>query len=156
MARTEYLNDPLAPPPTTILVAATAYVEDPDGRLLLMQRSDTGRWALPGGVLELGERITDTAVRETRKETGVDIFVTGLIGVYSNPHHLLSDGRGEVRQQFSLCVRAHPRSGEPAPSSGSLDVRWFEPRALGGINIQPEMLLRIGHGLSNRAVPYLG
>lgn len=156
MARTEYLNDPTAPPPTTIVVAATAFVVDQDGRILLVQRSDTGRWTLPGGVLELGERITDTALRETREETGVDILVTGLIGVYSNAHHLLAYGNGQVRQQFSLCFRAHPLAGEPTPRDESLDVRWVEPRGLGKLTIHPEMLLRIGHGLSNRALPYLG
>ena len=156
MARTEYLNDPAAPPPTTITVTATAFVAEPGGRLLLIQRSDSGRWVLPGGALELGERITDTAVRETREETGVDILITGLIGVYSNPHHLLAYSNGEVRQQFSLCFRAHPLGGDPSPSVASLDVRWIEPRALSDLRIHPEMLLRIGHGLSNRAVPYLG
>ncbi|GAA3387663.1 NUDIX hydrolase [Cryptosporangium minutisporangium] len=156
MARTEYLNDPAAPAPNSIVVAATAFVAETDGRILLIQRADTGRWALPGGVLGLGERVTDTAVRETREETGIDILITGLIGIYSNPRHVLAFSDGTVRQQFSLCFRAHPLGGSPSPSAEFLDVRWVDPGTLRELDIHPDMLVRIGHALSNRPLPYLG
>jgi ADP-ribose pyrophosphatase YjhB (NUDIX family) len=155
VGRTEYHNDPDASAPHAIVVAATAFVVETDGRMLLVQRADTGRWVLPGGALEVGERIVDTAVRETRLATGIDILVTGLIGVYSTPRRATSCADGETRQQFSLCFRAHPLGGVPAPSVGSLDVRWIEPAELGDLHVDPETLLRIGHGLSDRTLPYL-
>jgi len=156
VARTEYLNDHDARAPHAVVVAATAFVVDTDRRLLVVRRADSGRWALPGGVLVPGERITDTAVRETRAETGIDILVTGLVGVYSCPGHALTCAGGEVRQQFSLCFRAHPLGGAPTPGTESLDVRWIRPDALSDLDVHPEMLLRIGHGLSGRPLPYLG
>jgi 8-oxo-dGTP pyrophosphatase MutT (NUDIX family) len=160
--RTEYLNDPTAPCPNRIVVAATAFVVtnvDPTGRagrLLMIQRSDTGRWALPGGILDLGERIAETAVRETREETGVEIHITGLVGVYSNPRHVISYGVRDVRQQFSLCFRGIPVGGEPTPSFESLDVRWVDVAELERLDIHPEMRLRIEHGVANRDLPHIG
>jgi ADP-ribose pyrophosphatase YjhB (NUDIX family) len=62
--------------------------------------------ALPGGGQEIGEYIAETAVRETREETGVDIEVTGPVGIYTNPNHVVEFSDGEVRQQFSICFRA--------------------------------------------------
>ncbi|MFI5953331.1 NUDIX hydrolase [Cryptosporangium sp. NPDC051539] len=155
MARTEYLNDPAAPAPNSIRVAATAFVVR-DGQVLMIQRADTRRWALPGGELDLGERVAETAVRETREETGVEVFVTGLVGVYSNPRHLLRYSDGEVRQQFSVCVRAHPLRGEPTTGPESLAVQWVDRKELLDLEIHPEMLLRIGHGFADRPLPYLG
>jgi 8-oxo-dGTP pyrophosphatase MutT (NUDIX family) len=162
VVRTEYLNDPGAPTPTRVVVAATAFVATsvddagrPD-RVLLIQREDTGRWALPGGTMDVGERITETAVRETSEETGVTIQVTGLVGIYSNPRHVISYSDGEVRQQFSLCFRGIAVAGTPTPSPESLDARWVDVADLRELDIHPEMLMRIAHGLANRPLPHLG
>lgn len=58
----------------------------PDGRWLLIKRSDTGEWALPGGTLEWGETLAQAARRELREETGVEQVTLGaLAGVYSHP-----------------------------------------------------------------------
>jgi ADP-ribose pyrophosphatase YjhB (NUDIX family) len=105
------LNDPNAPEPTTIAIAASAFVLDDAGRLLVIRRADNGLYALPGGRHELGETVTNTAVRETLEETGVTIDVNGLIGIYSNPAHVVATADGEVRQEFSICFRGRPVSG---------------------------------------------
>src|SRR5690348_12285138 len=98
MARTDYYNDPNAPASTSIVVAASAFVLDPAGRLLMIRRTDSGLYALPGGRHELGETMTETAVRETLEETGVTIEVTDLIGIYSDPAHVVAFSDGEVRR----------------------------------------------------------
>lgn len=59
------------------------------GRLLLIRRSDVAAWALPGGLVQPHESVTDAAVRETAEETGLAIGLTRLIGVYSQPHWCL-------------------------------------------------------------------
>jgi 8-oxo-dGTP diphosphatase len=57
-----------------------------DGRWLLIRRSDTGEWALPGGTLEWGETLRESVVREVAEEAGVTRCVPGrLVGVYSRP-----------------------------------------------------------------------
>jgi len=153
MARTDYYNDPHAPAPTSIVVAASAFVLDPAGRLLMIQRTDSGLYALPGGRHELGETMTETAVRETLEETGVTIEVTDLIGIYSDPAHVVAFSDGEVRQEFSICFRARPVSGQPRPSDESSEVRWIPRDQLDTLDIHPSIRLRIDHGYSHRA-PY--
>ena len=68
------------------VVAGT--VPEQDGRLLLTRRSidpGRGRWTFPGGFVDLGETVTDAAVRETLEETGLAVVLTGLLNVYSYP-----------------------------------------------------------------------
>lgn len=154
MARTDYLDDPDAPKATSIVIAASALVLDDDGRLLMIRRTDSGFHALPGGRHELGETMTATAIRETEEETGVTVAVTGLIGIYSNPGHVVAFSDGEIRQEFSICFRARPVSGEPRDSDESTEVRWVDQAELDALDIHPSIRLRIEHGLADRAEPY--
>jgi 8-oxo-dGTP pyrophosphatase MutT (NUDIX family) len=153
MARTDYHHDPNAPASTSIVVAASAFVLDPEGRLLMIRRTDSGLYALPGGRHELGETMTETAVRETLEETGVTIEVTDLIGIYSDPAHVVAFSDGEVRQEFSICFRARPVSGQPRPSDESSEVRWIPRDQLDALDIHPSIRLRIDHGYTHRP-PY--
>ena len=154
MARTDHLDDPQAPKPTSIVIAASAFVLDDHGRLLMIERTDSGLHALPGGTHELGETMTETAVRETKEETGITIKVTGLIGIYSNPAHVVEFSDGEVRQEFSICFRAEPVGGQPRSSDESRDVRWVDRDELPALDIHPSIRLRIEHGFENRSQPY--
>ncbi|MFI7301676.1 NUDIX domain-containing protein [Micromonospora aurantiaca] len=156
MARIEHFNNPNAPEPNSIVVAVTVFVQDDQGRVLLIQRTDNGLWALPGGAQDFGEYIAQTAVRETREETGIEIEVTGVIGIYTNPKHLVEYTNGEVRQQFSICFRGRYRSGQPTTSSESSAVRWFAYKELGKLPIHPSMRMRIDHGFERRPEPYIG
>ena len=177
MARTEYLNDPRAPKANSIVVAVTVFATDKDGRVLLVHRRDNDLWALPGGAQEIGEYVAETAVRETLEESGVDVEVIGLIGVYSNPNHVVEFTDGEVRQQFSLCFRAHARHGTPGSGSGSgsgsgpgaetgsgsaadnpetSEARWVSREELDTLPIHPSMRLRIDHGYAQVPEPYIG
>ncbi|GAA3430543.1 NUDIX hydrolase [Kutzneria kofuensis] len=154
MPKRDYLNDPAAPKANSIVPAASAFVQDDAGRVLMIRRTDNDLWAIPGGGQDVGETIAQTAVRETLEETGIDIEVTGLVGIYSNPAHVISYDDGEVRQEFSVCFRASPVGGEPRTSSESREVHWVEPAELDGLNIYPSVRLRINHGLTASAAPY--
>lgn len=68
-------------------VGAHAAIFDPEGRLLLVQRTDDGRWCLPCGWVEPNESPLETAVRETREETGIEVRPLRLIGVYTRRAH---------------------------------------------------------------------
>jgi 8-oxo-dGTP diphosphatase len=58
----------------------------PDGRIVLIRRSDNGRWALPGGMVDWGEDIPNTVRRELLEETGLELVqIRRLVGVYSSP-----------------------------------------------------------------------
>jgi ADP-ribose pyrophosphatase YjhB (NUDIX family) len=155
MARIEHFNDPEAPKPNSIVVAVTAFVLR-EGQLLLIRRTDNDLWALPGGAQDFGEFIAETVVRETIEETGVTVEVTGMVGIYTNPAHLIEYSNGEVRQQFSICFRADYVAGEPTTSDESSEVRWVPRDELDLLNIHPSMRLRIDHGFECRSEPYIG
>ncbi|WP_033776393.1 NUDIX hydrolase [Salinispora cortesiana] len=156
MARTEYYNDPAAPKPNSIVVAVTVFVTDSKGRVLLIRRTDNGLWAIPGGAQDFGEYIAETAVRETKEESGVDIRVAGVVGIYTDPKHVMSYSDGEVRQQFSICFLGECLGGNPTPSSESSEVRWVSRAELDQFSIHPSMRLRIEHGYEQRPKPYIG
>ena len=65
-------------------VSVAGVITDDHGRALLIQRADNHRWEPPGGVLELGESITDGVRREVHEETGLDVEPVALTGVYKN------------------------------------------------------------------------
>jgi 8-oxo-dGTP pyrophosphatase MutT (NUDIX family) len=156
MGRIDHINNPDAPAPNSVVPSTVVFVTDEVGRVLLIQRSDNGDWALPGGGHDLGERIAETAVREAKEETGLDVEVTGIVGLYTDPGHLIEYGDGEVRQQFSIAFRARVSGGHIATSSESTRVAWIGVEELDRLLINPSMRLRIAHGLANRSEPYIG
>lgn len=70
-----------------IMVVAGAFVFDRKKRLLLQQRTDNGEWGLPGGFMELGETVQDTARREVYEETGLRLGKLDLFGIYSGSNY---------------------------------------------------------------------
>ncbi|MGW0107484.1 NUDIX domain-containing protein [Streptomyces cellulosae] len=157
MSRIDYFRDPNAPTANSVVPSVTAVVRDDSGRLLLIHKTDNDLWALPGGGHDIGERIGDTVVREVLEETGIQVEVDSIVGLYTDPEHVLAYDDGEVRQQFSICFRARPVGGSLRTSSESKEVRWVDPADLDGLDIHPSMMLRIRHGLdASRQQPYIG
>lgn len=156
MARTEFYDDPSAPKPTRIVPAASAVVTDQDGRILLQRRTDSGLYALPGGMMDLGESLPQTAVREVREESGLDVEITGLVGTYTDPLHVIAYSDGEVRQQFNICFAARVIGGSLRISDESTDLRFVAPKDIAALPMHHTQKLRIDHFLEQREVPYLG
>jgi 8-oxo-dGTP pyrophosphatase MutT (NUDIX family) len=156
MPKKDYYDDPDAPKANSIVPAVTAVVQNDRNELLMIERTDNGLWALPGGAQDLGESITDTVRREVREETGIEIEVTELSGIYSDPRHVIAYDDGEVRQEFSLCFRARPTGGTLRTDREARQVRWVSANHLDNLNIHPSMRLRIIHGLERHPIPYLG
>jgi ADP-ribose pyrophosphatase YjhB (NUDIX family) len=155
--RIDYLDDPEAPPANSLVPSVNVAVTDNDGRLLLIRRSDNDNWAMPGGAMDPGESMADAALRETREETGIDCEITGLVGIYTNPRHvILYTSNGEVRQECSIVFTARATGGEPTPSSESSDVRWVPPDEISNYGMHPSMRLRVEHFLESRDTPYIG
>jgi ADP-ribose pyrophosphatase YjhB (NUDIX family) len=106
--------------PTHSVSVAGVVVRD-DGRVLVVQRRDNGRWEAPGGVLELGETFEEGVRREVAEETGVDVVVEHLTGVYKNM----------VRGVVSLVFRCRPVGGTPRETDEAQQVRWLMPDEIG-------------------------
>ncbi|WP_405361834.1 NUDIX domain-containing protein [Kitasatospora sp. NBC_00085] len=154
--RTEYYGDPDAPAANSLVPASNLLVQNEAGEILLQRRRDTGQWALPGGKQDIGESAADCAVRECEEETGIKAEITGLLGVYSNPEHIVVySSNGEARQQFEVAYIGRPIGGTPTVNAEADGVRWVRPGDLDGYDIHPSMRQQIGHFLSGR-YPYLG
>ncbi|MFG2750061.1 NUDIX hydrolase [Streptomyces xanthophaeus] len=157
MSRTDYFRDPNAPTANSVVPSVTALVRDEQGNVLLIHKTDNNLWALPGGGHDAGESIAQTVVREVEEETGVLVVVEDIVGLYTDPQHVMAYDDGEVRQQFSICFHAHPVGGSLRTSSESKEVRWVSPADLDKLDIHPSMRLRINHGLdASRTSPYIG
>jgi ADP-ribose pyrophosphatase YjhB (NUDIX family) len=101
------------PKPVACAIPATD-----DGELYLMRRGfepSRGLWTMPGGYVDLGESVEDAAIRETKEEIGVDIEITGLVGVYSRS-----------TDRIVVVVYAARAQGTPTRTEEALEVRAFE------------------------------
>ncbi|MFJ9941573.1 NUDIX hydrolase [Streptomyces erythrochromogenes] len=88
-----------------------------DGRLLAIRRADNGTWELPGGVLELTESPEAGVRREVLEETGIEVQVQELTGVYKNT----------TRGIVALVFRCTPSGGSERTSEESTAVAWLTP-----------------------------
>lgn len=157
MARIDYLNDPKAPKANSLVPSVNAVVVDDSGRVLLIRRTDNENWSLPGGAMEIGESIAQAAIRETKEETGIDCEIIGLVGIYTNPRHVLEyTSDGEIRQEFSVVFTATPTGGEPTPSSESSHVVWVNSADIDQYPMHPSMRQRIDHWMERRPAPHIG
>ncbi|GAA4955902.1 NUDIX hydrolase [Actinoplanes utahensis] len=155
--RIDYYNDPEAPKANSVVPSANAVVVNDDGAILLIRRSDNDNWALPGGGMDLGESLPQTAVRETAEETGIDVEVTGLVGIYTDPRHvILYTSNNEARQEFSIVFTARPIGGTPTPSSESTEVRWVPPAEIAALPMDRSMRMRVDQYLTAPDSIHLG
>lgn len=156
--RRDYYHDPEAPKPTSRKPSASVVARDDTGRILLLQRTDNDLWTIPTGGLKTHETITACGVRECREETGILVEITGLVGVFSDPGHVIAYSRRgtvvEVRQPVNVCLHARPISGTltPAPDEAQ-QVRWVSPEDIGSLPIHPAIRSRLQHALDHPEAP---
>lgn len=111
------------------LSGVSAVVLDPEGRILLGRRADTGRWAVISGILEPGEQPAPALLREVLEETGVHAEVEALVSVFSGEQ--MRYPNGDHAQYLDLTFRCRYTGGQAAVGDDeSLDVGWFAPDAL--------------------------
>ena len=142
--------------PDAIRPGACAIIRDAArGWILLHQRSDNGYWALPGGGLDLGESYAECCVREVREETGLEVEILRLVGIYSNPsENVIRYPDGRANQSASALFDCHVTGGELQLDHESLKLEWFDPSNL--LEHLPEPffpnhLPRLRDALENRA-----
>ncbi|MEU6730922.1 NUDIX domain-containing protein [Nonomuraea wenchangensis] len=150
MGRVEYWNDPGAPKANSLVPACGTVTVDDAGRILMQRRRDTGQWALPMGKMEIGETPSQCAVRETEEETGVRVEPVGLLGIYSDPGHVVAYTDGEIRQEYEVMLIARPVGGRPEANDEASDVRWVEPGELRTLDIHPTQWRQLDDYLARR------
>lgn len=112
--------------PLLVVGAAVLVVDDQD-RLLLMKRSDSGCWGLPGGVAEPGEVVENTAKRETLEETGLHIRSMDFFGVFSGPELYYKYPNGDEVYNVTLVYLSCDISGDIRLNEEHTAWRWFAP-----------------------------
>jgi 8-oxo-dGTP pyrophosphatase MutT (NUDIX family) len=153
-SRIDYYDDPAAPAANSIRPSAGAFVTR-DDQLLLIERSDNGNWSMPGGAQDPGESLTATAERETFEETGVRIKATGLVGIFTDPKHVIHyTSNDEVRQEFTVIYRADFVDGEPKNSDESTNVQWVPLNEVPNLTMDPSQRKRIEWAI-NHSEPYI-
>ena len=103
---------PSFPWPGRVAVGVAAVVFDGKGWVLLGKRADNGLWGLPSGHVEPAETVEEAAIREVREETGLEVEVERLVGVYSDPHsQSFAYPNGEVVHFVTSCFRCKVTGG---------------------------------------------
>jgi 8-oxo-dGTP pyrophosphatase MutT (NUDIX family) len=116
---------------TILFVGARGVILDEQNRLLLIQRSDNHRWAIPAGAMELGESMEQCAVREVWEETG--LRATSLTPFAFHTSYTYTNEWGHTYQQILMSFRIHTWEGElQKVTEESVDAGFFPLDALPG------------------------
>lgn len=122
-------------------VAAVGVVVGDDGRVLVVQRRDNGRWEPPGGLMEEGETPAECACREVTEETGVLVEAGLPTGIYVNV----------VRDVLVIAFRCRAVGGAPHPTDESLRVEWWTRSQVEG-GMPPAFAVRVTDALDGGPV----
>ena len=106
-------------------------------KVLLTERADNKQWCLPSGGVDSGETVEETCIREVLEETGLNVRVTRLIGVYSDPHRMVEYPDGNKAHVIALSFAAEIIGGELGLSDETTDFGYFTVKEMDGL----EMLL---------------
>ncbi|SMO86861.1 NUDIX domain-containing protein [Melghirimyces algeriensis] len=98
-----------------------------ENQVLLQKRADVGLWGIPSGHVEIGETVSEAAIREVKEETNLDIRIKKLIGVYSNPDsQVFVYPNGKTVHFITTCFLAEITGGQlRCNSDESLEIKFF-------------------------------
>ena len=123
-------------------IGAFAIIFDELDRVLLSHRRDLDLWNLPGGGVESGELPTETVIRETKEETGLDVAIERLVGVYGK----------QYKDELVFAFACRVVGGQLAASDEADESRYFQVSAVPS-NTIPKQVERIHDAIGGSAQP---
>ncbi|MCH5211364.1 MAG: NUDIX hydrolase [Oscillospiraceae bacterium] len=131
-----------------ILLCAGAAILDDDNRVLLQKRIDKNCWSFPGGVMDMDESFEETAIREVKEETGLNVVVNELIGIYSKYSDEYQNG--DRAQPVLILFKCSIVGGElRCDGEETSELKYFD------LNEQPELLNKRHEDMFNDLREYL-
>lgn len=139
-----------------IKVGASAVIYDESGeKVLLTRRSDNGRWCLPSGGMDAGESIVETCVREVREETGLEVRVTRLVGIYSTPHRISTYKDGNRWQVVGVSFEAEITGGALGLSDETTEIGFFSWAEMAELDLLEPHRERIADALKQQTAAFI-
>ena len=123
--------------------------------VLLTRRSDNGRWCLPGGAMDPGESAAECCAREVQEETGLEVRVGRLVGVYSSPHRIIEYADGNRRQALNLSFESEPGGGELCITDETTDVGYFSFEQMKSMDVMETSNERIDDALAGQEAAFV-
>jgi ADP-ribose pyrophosphatase YjhB (NUDIX family) len=139
-----------------VFIGCSATLFDTDRRkILLTRRADNGRWCLPGGHFEPGEDVAETCIREMHEETGLEVRVVRLIGVYSSPNFVLDYGERGRFQVVALNFEVETVGGELGLSDETTEVGYFTEQEIADLDLLEHHRPRIVDAFDHASVAHI-
>ena len=129
---------------------SAAVFDENNQRILLICRADNGKWAVPGGYMEAGENFFEACAREVFEETGLQVQVKRLIGVYTNPHLRVEYPDGNRWQLVILHFEAEILSGELSQSDESSALQFYSQAEIANLEMGSLDRFRVADAFSNQ------
>jgi ADP-ribose pyrophosphatase YjhB (NUDIX family) len=127
-----------------LLVGCSAVIFDHTRqKVLLTRRADNGRWCLPGGQMEAGESVVEACAREVQEETGLQVRIVRLIGVYSNPHRLLEYADGNRYHVVGLSFEVEAIAGDLTLSDETTEFGYFSQADIAQMDVMESHVERL-------------
>lgn len=156
MKKTEVRRGPRLAKEGKLRLGCSAVIFDKERRkVLLTRRTDNGLWCLPGGAMDPGESAAEACIREVWEETGLQVEVKRLIGVYSDPDQLVVYPDGHKAHIVALSFEAQVVGGELGLSPETTEAGYFELHEIDSMEIIGQHGQRIEDALLHRAEAFI-
>ncbi len=122
--------------------------------VLLTRRSDNGRWCLPGGGMDPGESVAETYIREVLEETGLEVEVTRLVGVYTSPNIMVEYPDGNRIQPVAFSFEATVVGGELGLSDETTEYGYISVDELDTVDLMEHHRERIEDAVQDQVAAF--
>lgn len=124
-------------------------------KILLTKREDNNQWCLPGGGMEPGESASEACIREVEEETGLQVAIKHLIGIYTTPHELIVYRDGNKIQLVALCFEAEIVGGELRLSCETTEYGYFSYQEIQELDLLLNHRQRIKDAYSEEMMTFI-